>query len=381
MKSVILYAHPVQPDGLSLQGNLLYKGMLENGEQVEPCHLSAEFQKNWLFEYYKPDIAIGVGYWNYTPDIIRHPLEHGVTPIPWLVADGWVANYHKDLSALPLVLTTSSWVKETYQRDGVDTKNFEVVPIGFDPRIHRPVPRTDIRVKAIRDLLGIKDNEVMIFTMGGDVTSKGAQEVLKALKKVDQEFKNWKYVCKVWGGDSADDHYEDEMKLIEALGDSQDKVQYLDGSFSSEIMPYLINACDIYAAPSRLEGFGMIQMEAQACGIPVVSIDRMGPKETVVHGETGFLAKVASTVDLTEEWAYTGMGFEEDHKVKFDQPKTFAYRADVDELADYLLRLMKDPGLRATMGKKAAARALDIFEYHKIAKRITDLAKNKLKLS
>jgi glycosyltransferase involved in cell wall biosynthesis len=30
-------------------------------------------------------------------------------------------------------------------------------------------------------------------------------------------------------------------------------------------MPYLLSACDIYAAPSRLEGFGMIQVEANAC--------------------------------------------------------------------------------------------------------------------
>ncbi len=380
MKSVILYAHPVQPDGLSIQGHYLYKGMLENGEQVEPCHLSSEFEKKWLYTYFKPDVAIGIGYWNYTPDIIHDPLQYGVQPVPWLVADGWGANYQKDLSALPLVLTTSTWVKETYARDGVDTKNFEVMPIGFDPKVHRPVPRTDTRVQAIRKMLGIEDDEIMIFTMGGDVTSKGAQEILKALKKVDQEFKKWKYVCKVWGGDSADDHYEAEMKLIEDLGDSQNKVQYLEGSFSHEFTPYLLSACDIYAAPSRLEGFGMIQMEAQACGVPVISIDYMGPRETVVHGETGFLAKVGETVDLTEEWAYQGMGFKEDHKIKFEKPKTFGYRADIDELAQYLLRLMKDPDLRATMGKKATANAVQKFEYHIIAKRTAELIKQRLKL-
>lgn len=378
MRSLILYAYPPEPDGLSLQGDALRKGMLENGEQVMPCHMSSEFQKEWAYEYFKPDVAFGVGYWGHTPDIILHPLRFGITPVPWLVADGWIANYYKELSSLPLVLTTSDWVRKTYARDGVDVKNFEVMPIGFEPDLYHPIPKTDPRVTLIRKKLGIKPDEVMILTCGGDVTSKGAQEIFQALKKIGKQNQKWKYVCKVWGGDSADDHYDDEIKLIEELGEDSDRVQYLEGSLSHDFMPYLLNACDIYAAPSRLEGFGMIQMEAEACGKPVISINHMGPAETIIHGTTGFLAKIASTVDLTEEWAYVGMGFEEDHKIQFKEPKTFAYRADVDELADYLLRLLNDDALRETMGRAAAAHALANFEYRLIAKKIADLTKQRL---
>ncbi len=56
-------------------------------------------------------------------------------------------------------------------------------------------------------------------------------------------------------------------------------------------MPYLFGACDIYAAPSRLEGFGMPQVEAGACGKPVISIKAMGMLDTLVHEETAFLGK------------------------------------------------------------------------------------------
>ena len=72
----------------------------------------------------------------------------------------------------------------------------------------------------------------------------------------------------------------------------------------------MLNACDIYAAPSRIEGFGMIQVEAMACGKPVVSINVGGPAETIIHNKTGFLAGVAEEVKLTEEWVYPHMGFE-----------------------------------------------------------------------
>lgn len=381
MKSLILYAYPQEPDGLSLQGQMLFEGMKENGEEVRPCNVSSEFQKEWLYDYFKPDVAIGIGYWGYSPDIVFHPQKFGVTPVPWFVADGWVANYHKELSELPLVLTTSSWVTKTYARDGVDTKNFVTVPIGFDLQLFKPIPKTDERILSIRHKLGVEDDELMLLTAGGDVTSKGAQEVLRALKKIDGKFGKWKYILKVWGGASADDHYEDEMRLIEELGDSKDKVKYIEGSLSPEFMPLLLNACDIYLAPSRLEGFGMIQVEAQACGVPVISINEMGPKETVVHNKTGYLADVASTVLLEEEWAHPEMGLEEQTKITFDKPKIFAYKANVEQISEFLLKLLEDKNLRLEMGKSARKHAEENFEYRNIARRMTKLIKERLNLS
>lgn len=84
---------------------------------------------------------------------------------------------------------------------------------------------------------------------------------------------------------------EKEEELIEELG-IQDKVIFIEDSFSQEFMAEVINCCDIYAAPSRIEGFGMIQVEAMACGKPVISINVGGPAETIIHNKTGFLARV-----------------------------------------------------------------------------------------
>ena len=380
MKSVILYAYPPEPDGLSIQGHLLYRGMKENGEKVIPCNINGGLQKEWSLKAFKADVAIGIGFWGNTPELILEPQKLGVTPVPWLVADGWVANYHDILSSLPLVLATSSWVKKTYQRDGVDTKNFEVAHIGFDPALFRPIAKTDFRVRKIRQLLNVKDDEKMILTVGGDVTSKGAQEIFQALAKIDSQFPKWKYICKSWGSDCSRGHNEEELELIGELGLDKNKISHFEGAFSREFMPYLLNAADIYAAPSRLEGFGLIQLEAQACGIPVVSINEMGPREVVVHGQTGLLARVAETVDLESEWVYPDMGFDEEKVIEFDQPKTFAYRADVDDLAQYLLKLLSDDKLRATMGRAAVEHCLKNFHYRDRARYITNLVKDKLNL-
>jgi alpha-maltose-1-phosphate synthase len=380
MKIAVLHAYPVEPDGLSIQGNLLYRGLKELGADVMPCHYQPSFQKQWVLDAYKPDVAIGIGCWTYVPDIVLSPQNKGVIPIPWLVADGWVANYHEILGNLPLVFSTSDWVTDTYKRDGVRTDKFKTLSIGFDPAEIHPVPKTDHRIIRLREMLGIQPHEKMILTIGGDVTSKGAQEMFKALAEIDKDFKDWKYVLKHWDCESAEVHGREEEGLIDELGLDRGKIRYLSGAFSHDFMSYLISACDIYAAPSRLEGFGMIQMEAEACGKPVISINVGGPVDTIVHGKTGFLADVGEEISLKEEWAYESMGFEADHKIKFDQPKVLAYRASIADLVKYTKMLLTDDKLREEMGKNAEEHAMKNFHYKVVAQKALDMIKENIKL-
>lgn len=373
MKVLVLYPYPVEPDGISLQGHYLVKGLKELGIDARSCNRDNDLQKLWALKAFQPDVVVGIGFWANTPELISSPMNHGLKAVPWFNADGWVANYHNILNSLPLIVANSNWVKQTYIRDGVKGDNICVCPIGFDPKLFYPREKNDSEIAKLREMLGIKEHEKMIFTAGGDVTSKGAQEMLRALAKIDKDFPNWKYVLKVNESFSADDHGQEEDELIEELGLNRDKIMYLEEEYSPEFMAALINACDIYAAPSRLEGFGMIQLEAQACGKPVISINVGGPKDTIVQGKTGFLVDVGSEVKLESENAYTWMGFEADHKIKFKEPKTFAYKANIDQLAECTLRLLKDDYLRETMGKAAAQHALENFHYKVSAKRMLDL--------
>jgi alpha-maltose-1-phosphate synthase len=368
MKITVLHAYPPEPDGLSIQGYLLYRGLKEMGVDVMPCHYRPSFQKQWVYDGFKPDIALGIGCWTYAPDIVFSPQKNNVIPVPWFVANGWVANYHESLSELKLAFTTSQWVTDTYKRDGVDVTNYRVLPIGFDPKEIFPVEKTDPKIVKLREMLGVQPHEKMILTIGGDVTSKGAQEMMRALAEVDKDFKEWKYVCKASDSESADDHHREEEELIEKLGVDPGKFVYMTGMFSHDFMPYLLSAADIYAAPSRLEGFGMIQMEAEACGVPVISINVGGPVDTIVHEKTGFLAEVAETIELKEEWAYDHMGFDATHKKTFDPPKVFAYRASISDLAKYTKMLLTDDKLREDMGRNAYKHAMDNFQYTDVAK-------------
>lgn len=368
MRCLVLYGYPLIFGGESIQGELLYKGILKQGIEVYPCNYKNGMEKTYFFKKIKPEFCIGIGFWGNVPEIIREPIKHNIIPVPWFNADGWVANYQKEFDALKLMFTTSEWVKSIYKRDGTDVSKIKPMPIGIDTDLFCP---SEEKKKFMRNFLGIKDDELMILTIGGDVTSKGAQEVMKALAIVDKEFKNWKYVCKSLKSKCAKEWRRKEKQLARELG-ILDKMIFLNDEISQEMMTDLLNSADIYAAPSRLEGFGMIQVEAMACGKPVISINKMGPAETILHNKTGFLADVAEEVVLNGEWVNQRMGFSEKKFINFDSPKTFAYRANVSQLAEYLLKLLTDKELREKMGKDAREHSAKNFDYRVVSKKMID---------
>jgi glycosyltransferase involved in cell wall biosynthesis len=291
-----------------------------------------------------------------------------------------MANYHEVLEALPLILVTSRWVKSVYIRDGLSGKNIEVLPVGCDTDSFIPRDKNDPKVLGVREALGVAPDQIMILTVGGDAASKGAQEVMQALALIDTKAPDWKYVCKVWPQPRTQQQNLLDMQLAAQLGIDKNVV-YTTNVISRNFMPYLLSACDIYAAPSRLEGFGMIQVEAGACGKPVIGIKAMGMLDTMVHGENAFLASIAQEVRIRETLAGEESGHEVGHRVVFKRPRTVDYRASVHDIAGYLMQLMQDGELRKKMGEAGRKRAVENFDYRVIAKRFVAIICEKLGIS
>ena len=380
MKVLVLYDYPPSPGGLATQGDLLYKGLLHLGIDAHAVHFESPQEKEWYYRWFEPDVVVGIGYWGHTPHLVLHPQRYGVQCVPWLVADGYVANYHEILNALPLILVTSSWVKETYVRDGINGDIIHVLPVGCDVESFIPRDRTDPKVQAIREALGVAEDQIIILTVGGDAASKGAQEVMQALAVIDARAPDWKYVCKVWPQPRTLEQNLQDLQLATHLGIDRNVV-YTTSVVSRNFMPYLLAACDIYAAPSRLEGFGMIQVEANACGKPVIGINAMALTDTMVHGETAFLAGVAQEIRLGEAVLGKDQGYEGDHRVVFPSMRTADYRASVHDIAEYLLRLMEDSELRRRMGDAGRKRVVERFDHRHVARRLIELLSEYLGVS
>src|SRR5690606_30412958 len=137
----------------------------------------------------------------------------------------------------------------------------------------------------------------------------GAQEVMQALALISAKAPKWRYVCKVWPQPRTEQQNLEDLRLAHTLGIENDE-QVTMRIPSRNFLPYLIGACDIYAGPSRLEGFGMPQIEAGACGKPVIGIRAMALQDTLIHGETAFLADVASEVWINEAMVGQEQGFD-----------------------------------------------------------------------
>jgi starch synthase len=200
---------------------------------------------------------------------------------------------------------------------------------------------------------------------------------MQALAIIDKEAPDWKYVCKVWPQPRTKLQNLADLELATKLG-IEKNVTYATNTISRSFMPYLIGACDIYAAPSRLEGFGMPQVEAGACGKPVVSIRAMGMLDTLIHGKTALLAEVAQRIVVNEVTLGGESGFEDQHKVLFDIPRTVDYRANVNDIATHLLTLMKDPEMRDALGKAGRERVVEKFDYRVVAKQFVTIMNEKL---
>jgi len=377
MKVLVLYDYPPQPGGLATQGDLLYRGLLEMGVDAHAAHFESAQEKEWYYRWFKPDVVVGVGYWGHTPQLVLHPQRYGIQPVPWLVADGYIANYQEVLNDLPLILVTSNWVKEMYVRDGINGDKIEVLPVGCDTDSFIPFDKNDPKILAVRESLGISPDQLMILTVGGDAASKGAQEVMQALAIIDSKAPDWKYVCKVWPQPRTKKQNLADQQMASDLGIDKN-VMYETNTISRAFMPYLVGACDIYAAPSRLEGFGMPQVEAGACGKPVISIKAMGMLDTLIHGETALLAEVAKKIVVNEVMLGGESGFEDQHKVIFNVPRTVDYRASVNDIAKYLMTLMTDQPLREKMGKAGRERVVANFDYRIVAKKFVQIINDKL---
>jgi glycosyltransferase involved in cell wall biosynthesis len=374
MKVLVLYDYPPSPGGLATQGDLLFKGLLKMGIDAHAVHFESAQEKEWYYRWFKPDVVVGVGYWGHTPQLVLHPIRYGVQPVPWLVADGYIANYQDVLNTLPLILVTSNWVKEMYVRDG---DKIEVLPVGCDTDTFIPYSKTDPKILAVRDALGVSANQLMILTVGGDAASKGAQEVMQALALIDSKAPDWKYVCKVWPQPRTKNQNLVDLEMATHLG-IEKKVIFETNTISRNFMPYLIGACDIYAAPSRLEGFGMPQVEAGACGKPVIGIKAMGMLDTLIHEETAFLANISERIVVNEVMVNDESGSLAKHKVIFNEPRIVDYRANVQDIAKYLMILMTHPELRDKMGKSGRERVVNNFDYRVVAKRFVQIMNDKM---
>jgi D-inositol-3-phosphate glycosyltransferase len=201
-----------------------------------------------------------------------------------------------------IVAATIMEKDQMIQLYGTNADKIAVIPCGVDLTLFRPIPMDEARER-----LGICERKYMILFVGRIERLKGIDSLLKAMAIVVQDFPNWKEeicVCIV-GGDASEDStvLDKEMARLQDLRAElgiADLVTFL-GARAQETLPGHYSAADVVVMPSYYESFGMVALEAMACGTPVIASQVGGLSFTVQDGVTGFLVPGQDPPALAEK--------------------------------------------------------------------------------
>ncbi len=214
-----------------------------------------------------------------------------------------------------------------------DPDRIAVIPPGVDTRHFFPMPRP-----AARDHIGIPQDTWAILFVGRIERLKGIDTLIRAIALLAHECPEWvKQMCvAIIGGDPTTDENA-ELARLKAMCDELglgDLITFL-GARDQDQLRYYYNAATFVVMPSRYESFGMVALEAMACGRPVIASEVGGLAHLVRHGATGFHVP------------------ENDHVA----------------LAVTISRLLQDAALRERLGNQAAEWAQD-FAWPNVAERL-----------
>ncbi|MEX2245795.1 MAG: glycosyltransferase, partial [Dehalococcoidia bacterium] len=160
------------------------------------------------------------------------------------------------------------------------TAKVDVVPCGVDLELFSPMDK-----ELARRSLRIRDGERVILFVGRIEPLKGIDILINAAAQLHD---NENFRVLIVGGDA---RAEAEVGQLRALAERLGVDHHISfvGAVAHDELPLYYNAADVCVVPSYYESFGMVAVEAMACGTPVVASRVGGLTSTISDGETGYL--------------------------------------------------------------------------------------------
>jgi glycosyltransferase involved in cell wall biosynthesis len=198
--------------------------------------------------------------------------------------------YNAIMTRGELVIANSDFTRErVIAEHGIDPARVIAIPRGVDLARFDPAKVEPGRVEALRRQWGIAgdDGRVKVLLAGRLTRWKGQRLLIEAAARLKAEGRS-DFLIILVGDDQGRRGYRDELDKAVAeagLGEAVRLVGHCDD------MPAAYLVADIVCAPSlQPEPFGRTAVEPQAMGRPVLAADHGAARETVVHGQTGWLA-------------------------------------------------------------------------------------------
>tara|TARA_Y100000590_G_scaffold64799_4_gene69922 strand:- start:608 stop:1816 length:1209 start_codon:yes stop_codon:yes gene_type:complete len=161
----------------------------------------------------------------------------------------------------------------------VDPLKVEVIPCGVDTDLFNPIDRNVAKEK-----LGITASRVALY-VGRIEPLKGLEILIRAVTQIHSD--EGLSLIIVGGDPDADEEIIRLKQIILALR-MESSISFI-GAVDQQELPLYYNASDVLVIPSYYESFGLVALEAMACGIPVIASRVGGLPTTVKDSKTGYL--------------------------------------------------------------------------------------------
>jgi len=226
-----------------------------------------------------------------------------------------------------------------------ESRKLVIVPPGVDTSHFYPIPADEAK-----QYLGLKPENRMVLFVGRIEPLKGLDTLIQAMSCLDSQEIHRPVHLAIIGGepDVIPEDMTEEMTRLQKLCDDLcmgGMVVFL-GKRGQDTLPYYYSAAEVVVMPSLYESFGMVALEAMACGTPVIASEVGGLGYLVQNDVTGYTIP----------------------------------DSDPAELCEKLASLLGDANLRESMGQRAAEYALD-YAWEKIAARIVEVYMGLVKVS
>ncbi|NDG71537.1 MAG: glycogen synthase [Proteobacteria bacterium] len=221
----------------------------------------------------------------------------------------------------------------------IDPTRLHIIYNGIDPAEYQAVT-----TRGVLDRFGIDSAKPYALFLGRITRQKGIIHLVNAIKHLDPGFQI--VLC---AGAPDTPEIAAEMKAAVAQAQSQrDGIIWIDEMLDNKSKIELYSQAGVFVCPSIYEPFGIINLEAMACGRAVVASAVGGIPEVVVHGETGYLIPVEQMSESPFEPV---------------NPESFSR-----DLASRINEIMANPAKQKGFGNAGRQRAIDTFSWASIAK-------------
>ena len=244
------------------------------------------------------------------------------------------------------VIAVSAGMREDILRayPSVDPEKVHVVHNGIDIDAWSPNPATDALTSR-----GIDPDAPTIVFVGRITRQKGLPYFLRAVRELPAEYQ----VVLCAGAPDTPEIAREVDSLVTELSASRTGVHLITEMLPRHELTQILTHATTFVCPSVYEPLGIVNLEAMACGIPVVASATGGIPEVVADGETGYLVPIEQVED--------GTGTPVD-------PDRF-----VADLRDALVRMVSDPARAKEMGEASRRRAAEHFSWTSIAERTLEV--------